>query len=100
MIHLAYNHDFVDMAAAARTDLRAVDVFGAAIVGSAKPFVVTSGTLGLAMEGSCRREASAPKRTCPNPPCPGWRRRVAAITLAGRGAVVGRPSRTIGARRR
>jgi hypothetical protein len=52
VIHLAYNHDFVDIAAAAKTDLRAVEAMGAALVGSGKPFVVTSGTLALALGGA------------------------------------------------
>jgi nucleoside-diphosphate-sugar epimerase len=52
VIHLAYNHDFVDMAASAKTDLCAVETMGAALVGSGKPFVVTSGTLVLALGGA------------------------------------------------
>jgi nucleoside-diphosphate-sugar epimerase len=49
VIHLAYIHDFSDIAAAGVTDLRAVETIGAAIQGSGKPFVVTSGTLGLSL---------------------------------------------------
>jgi nucleoside-diphosphate-sugar epimerase len=48
VIHLAYNHDFVDMAAAAQGDLRAIEAIGEALVGSDKPLVIASGTLGLA----------------------------------------------------
>jgi nucleoside-diphosphate-sugar epimerase len=48
VIHLAYIHDFSDYEGAARTDLRAVQTIGAALEGSGKPFVITSGTLMLA----------------------------------------------------
>lgn len=46
-IHLAYKHDFSDYAGAGTVDLRAVETIGAALEGSDKPFVVTSGTLVL-----------------------------------------------------
>ena len=44
VIHLAFMHDFGDYEGAAQTDLRAVETIGAALEGSGKPFVVTSGT--------------------------------------------------------
>lgn len=47
VIHLAFIHDFSDYAGAGAVDLRAVEAIGAALEGSNKPFVVTSGTLGL-----------------------------------------------------
>ncbi len=47
VIHLAYIHDFSDYQGAAQTDLRAVETIGAALEGSGKPFVITSGTLML-----------------------------------------------------
>jgi nucleoside-diphosphate-sugar epimerase len=49
VIHLAFRHDFNDYAGAAETDLRAVEAMGEALVGSDRPFVVTSGTLLLAL---------------------------------------------------
>src|SRR5579862_9092342 len=51
VIHLAFKHDLSftgDFAAAAAADLRAVEAIGAALEGSGKPFVITSGTLLLA----------------------------------------------------
>jgi nucleoside-diphosphate-sugar epimerase len=45
--HLAFMHDVSDYAGAGAADLRAVETIGAALEGSGKPFVVTSGTLGL-----------------------------------------------------
>ncbi len=47
VIHLAFIHDFSQYEGAARTDLRAIEAIGAALEGSGRPFVVTSGTLGL-----------------------------------------------------
>ena len=47
VIHLAFIHDFSDYEGTARTDLRAVQTIGAALEGSGKPFVITSGTLML-----------------------------------------------------
>jgi nucleoside-diphosphate-sugar epimerase len=46
VIHTAYVHDFSDYVGAAKTDLRAVEALGEALVGSDRPFVVTSGTAG------------------------------------------------------
>jgi nucleoside-diphosphate-sugar epimerase len=51
VIHLAFKHDFNDYAGAAETDLRAVEAMGEALAGSDRPFVVTSGTLLLALIG-------------------------------------------------
>jgi nucleoside-diphosphate-sugar epimerase len=53
VIHLAFKHDVAftgDFAGAAAADLRAVEAIGAALEGSGKPFVITSGTLLLARE--------------------------------------------------
>ncbi len=48
VIHLAFNHgDFSDFQGAAQTDLRAIETIGAALEGSDKPLVITSGTLML-----------------------------------------------------
>lgn len=57
VIHLAFKHDFLqgngvglnDFADPAQTDLRAVEAMGEALVGSDRPFVITSGTLLLAV---------------------------------------------------
>ncbi|MGD0880999.1 MAG: SDR family oxidoreductase [Acidimicrobiales bacterium] len=50
VIHLAFKHDLAfsgDFQGAADADRRAVEVFGDAIAGSDKPFVLASGLLGL-----------------------------------------------------
>lgn len=48
VVHLGYNHDFSDMAGAAKTDQAAIEALGGALVGTGKPLVVASGVLGLA----------------------------------------------------
>jgi nucleoside-diphosphate-sugar epimerase len=48
VIHLAYVHDFSQMQAAARTDLRAIETLGAALAGSGRPLVIASGVPGIA----------------------------------------------------
>jgi nucleoside-diphosphate-sugar epimerase len=48
VVHLGYNHDFSQMAAAARTDRAAIDVFADVLRGTGGPLLVASGTLGLA----------------------------------------------------
>jgi nucleoside-diphosphate-sugar epimerase len=48
VIHTAFIHDFSDIAASGRTDQRAVETLGAALEGSDRPLVVTSGTGALA----------------------------------------------------
>jgi nucleoside-diphosphate-sugar epimerase len=58
VVHLAYDHAFVDMAAAAAADLRVVEAIGDALAGSDRPFVVTCGTLALVLG-------------CSRPPLPG-----------------------------
>jgi len=45
--HLAFQHDFADFAGAIAADRRATDAIGAALAGSGKPFVNTSGILGI-----------------------------------------------------
>jgi nucleoside-diphosphate-sugar epimerase len=51
VIHLAFKHDLTfsgDFQGAADADRRAVETFGEALAGSDRPFVIASGTLGLA----------------------------------------------------
>jgi NAD(P)-dependent dehydrogenase (short-subunit alcohol dehydrogenase family) len=42
VIHLAFQHDFSDFAAALAADLRAVETMGAALEGTGKPFIITA----------------------------------------------------------
>ncbi len=52
VIHLAFKHDIAfsgDFQGAADADRRAIETFGEALAGSDRPFVIASGTLGLAL---------------------------------------------------
>ncbi|MEU6091969.1 SDR family oxidoreductase [Streptomyces sp. NPDC047085] len=59
VIHLAFIHDFVDLNAAGATDLDAIRAIGAALAGSDRPFVVTSGT-GIVASGRLATEQEGP----------------------------------------
>ncbi len=51
VIHLAFKHDIAftgDFEGAAQADRRAIETFGEALAGSGRPFLIASGTLGLA----------------------------------------------------
>ncbi|THF84893.1 SDR family oxidoreductase [Deinococcus sp. KSM4-11] len=48
VIHLAYIHDFSQMAAAAQADRDAIATLGAVLAGSNRPLVIASGILGVA----------------------------------------------------
>jgi nucleoside-diphosphate-sugar epimerase len=49
VIHLAFDNSFTDVIAAAASDLAAIEAIGGALEGTHKPFVVTTGTLMLAI---------------------------------------------------
>jgi nucleoside-diphosphate-sugar epimerase len=49
VIHTAFQHGSSDFAAAARAEIRAIRTLGETLVGSDRPFVVTSGTAGLTL---------------------------------------------------
>jgi len=48
VVHLGYNHDFSQMAAAAKTDRAAIEVFADVLQHTGGPLLIASGTLGLA----------------------------------------------------
>lgn len=64
VIHTAFIHDFSNYAKAAETDRRAIETLGAALAGSDRPFVVTSGLGGLAL-GRRVTEMDAPSSGAP-----------------------------------
>ena len=49
VVHLGFVHDFSDMSIGAAVDLRAIEAIGETLAGSGKPFVITTGTLLLAL---------------------------------------------------
>jgi len=59
VIHTAFNHDFSKFAANAEQDRRAIEALGAALEGSARPLLVTSG-LALLAQGRAATEADVP----------------------------------------
>jgi len=58
VIHCAFIHDFTQLESSGRTDLRAVETFGAALEGTDRPLVVTSG-IGLLAPGRVATEDDA-----------------------------------------
>jgi nucleoside-diphosphate-sugar epimerase len=79
VIHTAFIHDFSNYAPAAETDRRAIETLGDALAGSARPLIVTSGTLLLQRQG--------PLATEQDPPIPSFPRKSeqAAAAMASRG---------------
>ncbi len=63
VIHTAFSHDFSRVAEASAQDAAAIAAMGAALAGTAKPFLVTSGVALLA-PGGPRRKAT-PRRSTP-----------------------------------
>ncbi|MET3464922.1 SDR family oxidoreductase [Variovorax atrisoli] len=59
VVHLAYKHDFSQMADAARTDRAAIDTFAEVLHRTGGPLLIASGTLGLA-PGRIGTEADMP----------------------------------------
>jgi nucleoside-diphosphate-sugar epimerase len=59
VIHTAYIHDFSQMAQSAQTDRRAVETLGAALAGTGRPLVITTGTA-LVKPGQLATEDDAP----------------------------------------
>ena len=64
VIHTAFIHDFSNIAAAGETDRLAIEALGAALAGSGRPFVVTSG-IGLLAPGRVGTEDDAPDPSSP-----------------------------------
>ena len=81
VIHTAFIHDFSNYAPAAETDRRAIETLGAALAGSERPLVVTSGTLLLQRRGPLATEEDAAIPSFP-------RKSEQAVAMASRGARV------------
>jgi nucleoside-diphosphate-sugar epimerase len=81
VIHTAFIHDFSNYAPAAEKDRRAIETLGAALAGSERPLVVTSGTLLLQRQGPLATEHDAPVPSFP-------RKSEQAAAMASRGVRV------------
>src|SRR5246127_4096692 len=82
VIHTAFIHDFSNYAPAAETDRRAIETLGAALAGSNRSLVVTSGTLLLQRQGPLATEQDAPIPSFPR------KSEQAAAAMASRGVGV------------
>lgn len=84
VIHLAYNHDFSQIPAAAATDRRAIEAIGTALSGSGRPFVVTCGmTFSTPGRPGTEEDAADPNSQHPRIPNEGL-----ALAWASRGVRV------------
>jgi len=79
VIHTAFIHDFANYEPAAEADRRAITTLGDALAGSARPLIVTSGTLLAQRQGSLATEEDAPHASFPR------KSEEAVIALAARG---------------
>jgi len=82
VIHTAFIHDFSNYAPAAETDRRAIETLGAALAGSERSLVVTSGTLLLQRRGPLATEEDAAIPSFPR------KSEQAAAAMASRGVRV------------
>jgi nucleoside-diphosphate-sugar epimerase len=81
VIHTAFIHDFSNYAPAAEKDSRAIETLGAALAGSNRALVVTSGTILLQRQGPLATEQDAPIPSFP-------RKSEQAAAMASRGVRV------------
>src|SRR6516225_4537262 len=82
VIHTAFIHDFSNYAPAAEKDKRAIETLGAALAGSDRPLIVTSGTLLAQRQGPLAMEQDPPDTSFPR------KSEEAALAMASRGVRV------------
>jgi nucleoside-diphosphate-sugar epimerase len=79
VIHTAFNHDFANYGPAAELDRRAIETLGAALAGTDRPLLVTSGTLLVVRKGPLATENDSPVPDFPR------KSEEAALALAAHG---------------
>ena len=85
VIHTAFNHDFSKFVENCENDKRAIEAMGEALVGSDRPFIITSGTgMGNVVPGQLASEDAFN----PNSPNPRRASEIAGIAVAERGVNV------------
>jgi nucleoside-diphosphate-sugar epimerase len=85
VIHCAFNHDFSKFVANCEMDKRAIETLGAALVGSDRPLVITSGTgMGNAVPGQPATE----EHFDPSHPNPRVASELAGASMSARGVNV------------
>lgn len=82
VIHTAFIHDFSNYGPAAEADRRAIETLGAALAGSDRPLIVTSGTLVVQRQGPLATEEGEPNPSFPR------KSEEAALAMAARGVRV------------
>ncbi|MGJ6966076.1 SDR family oxidoreductase [Streptosporangium sp. G11] len=85
VVHLAFKHEIAftgGFQSAADADRRAVETFGEALAGSARPFVLASGLLGLAPGRVSVEEDGRTPDALPAPPTSGPQTRMGTANLA------------------
>jgi nucleoside-diphosphate-sugar epimerase len=82
VIHTAFIHDFSNYGPAAEADRRAIEVLGAALAGSDRPLIATSGTLLAQRQGPLATEEDAHNPNFPR------KSEEAALALTARGVRV------------
>jgi nucleoside-diphosphate-sugar epimerase len=90
VIHLAFIHDFTQIADSITADRRAIETMGAALEGSGKPLVIASGTPALPGRVATERDESSPD----SPVAGRMENAKAVLDMAGRGvrsSVLGLP---------
>ncbi|ORX98163.1 NAD dependent epimerase/dehydratase family protein [Basidiobolus meristosporus CBS 931.73] len=86
VIHLAFIHDFSDYEASCRVDRSAIEALGAALKGSNRPLIITSGTL-LLPQGRLATEEDTPDLSTPTASARGQSEQV-ALSLVSQGVRV------------
>jgi nucleoside-diphosphate-sugar epimerase len=92
VIHTAYIHDFSQMESAARTDLRAIEALGAALEGSGRPLVITTGIALIKPGQVATEEDSATPRAHPRL---GAEQRATALAARGVRSSIVRPGASV-----